>query len=65
MATLLGPSRGANTISHVERGRTRRPYRQPLDALATALELDANQRAELGAAWRAFGVAAAGSRLYR
>jgi predicted ATPase len=53
LASLVAPALSVNTISNVERGRTR-PYRRTLDALATALELDAHQRAELAAAWRAW-----------
>jgi predicted ATPase/DNA-binding CsgD family transcriptional regulator len=58
IAKLVEPPLGVNTISNVERGRTR-PYRKTLDALATALELDASQLAELVVAWRAFDAAVA------
>jgi transcriptional regulator with XRE-family HTH domain len=55
LATLVEPAISVNTIRNVERGRTR-PYRHTLDALATALRLDANQRAEMTAAWRVSGL---------
>ena len=51
LAALVEPALSVNTIGNVERGRTR-PHRHTLDVLAVALRLDAEQRAELTAAWR-------------
>ncbi len=51
LAARVQPALAANTISNLERGRTR-PYRQTLDTLAKALSLTAAQRAELVAIWR-------------
>jgi predicted ATPase/transcriptional regulator with XRE-family HTH domain len=54
LAERVVPALGHNTISDVERGRTR-PHRHTLDALATALGLDEQQRAELLLSWRTSG----------
>jgi predicted ATPase len=51
LAMMVEPAVSRNTVGNVERGRTR-PHRHTLDALALALGLDADQRAELAAAWR-------------
>jgi predicted ATPase/transcriptional regulator with XRE-family HTH domain len=53
LAALVTPALSHNTISNVERGRTR-PRRYTLDTLADALGLNADERAELHAARRAF-----------
>jgi predicted ATPase len=55
LAALARPALSVTTIANLERGRTR-PHRHTLDAVAVALELDAEQRAELTAAWRALSV---------
>jgi predicted ATPase/transcriptional regulator with XRE-family HTH domain len=54
LAALVEPALSVNTIGNVERGQTR-PYRHTLALLAAALGLDAQQRAELVAAWLADG----------
>src|SRR5262245_18681391 len=56
LAERVVPALGHNTISDVERGRTR-PHRHTLDGLAAALGLDEQKRAELVSAWRTFGSA--------
>ena len=52
LAALVEPPLSVNTIGNVERGRTR-PHRHTLATLVTALGLDAEQTAELLAAWHA------------
>ena len=62
LAERLG-ALSANTISNIERGRTR-PYRHTLEALCAAFDLDASGHADMHAAWRRSGGAvrpAAGS----
>jgi transcriptional regulator with XRE-family HTH domain len=44
LAERAGQGSSVNTISNIERGRVR-PYRHTLEQLATALELDAAERA--------------------
>src|SRR5437867_1622805 len=51
LAARLQPAVSVNTISNVERGRTR-PYRHTLHALAVALDLSKSERDSLQAAWR-------------
>ena len=59
LAERAGGGLSAETVSNVERGRTR-PYRHTLEALADALGLDAAERAALLAARRGVGRAGAG-----
>src|SRR5579871_5108806 len=61
LARLVPPVLSHNTISNLERGHTR-PFRHTLDALATALQLEPRQVAELLAAWHAYGAEAADAR---
>lgn len=57
LAALVEPALCVATIANLEPGRTR-PHGHPLEALSTALQLDADQRAKLTAAWRALGAEA-------
>lgn len=52
LAALVKPALSINTIGNLERGRAR-PHRHTLEGLAVALELNAQEKAELVAAWRA------------
>ena len=52
LAERIEPAVSPNTISNLERGRTR-PYRQTLAALCVALGLDASERQQIEGAWRA------------
>src|SRR5918911_690467 len=54
LAGLVEPALNPNTISNLERGKTR-PYRHTLDALVLALRLSNEQSAELVRVWRALG----------
>jgi predicted ATPase/transcriptional regulator with XRE-family HTH domain len=54
LAGRVEPPLSANTVSNLERGRTR-PHRHTLAALCDALGLDAAERQQLEAAWHAFG----------
>lgn len=56
LAEKVSPPLSVDTISKLERGRTR-PYRHTLAALCLALELDARQRTELEEARRVLGAA--------
>ena len=57
LARLVTPPLSVNTIGNLERGRTR-PYRHTLQLLGDALELSADERSGLLAAWHAFGFSA-------
>ena len=50
LAARVEPPLSANTVSNLERGRTR-PYRHTLAALCDALGLEATERQQLEAAW--------------
>jgi tetratricopeptide (TPR) repeat protein len=52
LAERIEPAVSPNTISNLERGRTR-PYRQTLAALCVALGVDASERQQIEGAWRA------------
>src|SRR5919199_5554332 len=56
LAALVAPPLSPDTISNLERGRTR-PYRHTLEALCQALRLDQTARQDVWAAWRAAGPA--------
>jgi predicted ATPase/transcriptional regulator with XRE-family HTH domain len=51
LASLTVPPLSTETVSNVERGRTR-PYRHTLHAVCRALDLDDTQLASVWAAWR-------------
>ena len=51
LAARVEPPITADTISNLERGRTR-PYRHTLEAVCDALGLDAGQRNQVRIAWR-------------
>lgn len=59
LAVEAVPALSLATVSNLERGRTH-PYRHTIEALATALSLDEEARADLVAAWRMAGSAAGG-----
>jgi len=52
LAALVEPPVSPDTISNLERGRTR-PHRHTLEAVCRALGLDDNSQREVWAAWRA------------
>jgi tetratricopeptide (TPR) repeat protein len=52
LAERIEPAVSPNTISNLERGRTR-PYRHTLAALCVALGVDASERQQIERAWRA------------
>jgi ribosome-binding protein aMBF1 (putative translation factor) len=54
LAAPREPPLSPDTISNLERGRTR-PHRQTLEALCHALRLDADARQGVWAAWRTAG----------
>ena len=56
LAALVAPPLSPDTISNVERGRTR-PYRHTLEALCQALGVDDSALSEVWATWRAAGTA--------
>ncbi|MBV9280050.1 MAG: XRE family transcriptional regulator [Chloroflexi bacterium] len=54
LAERAGQGLSVNTVSNIERGRTR-PYRQTLQGLCGALQLDSAESRTLFDAWRAHG----------
>ena len=56
LAALVEPPLSHDTISNLERGRTR-PHRHTLEAICQALRLDDRARQEVWATWRAAGAA--------
>src|SRR5919202_6304974 len=52
LAALVEPPISPDTISNLERGKTR-PHRHTLEALCRALDLDDKAQVEVWAAWRA------------
>src|SRR5437879_2338215 len=57
LAALVEPPLSPDTISNLERGRTR-PHRHSLEALCDALRLDDQARQAIWEAWRTRGAAA-------
>src|SRR5690242_20612844 len=51
LADRIDPPPSVDTISKLERGRTR-PYRHTLESLCAVLELDAAEQAAVFATWR-------------
>src|SRR5690242_518493 len=56
LAALVDPPVSPDTISNIERGRTR-PYRHTLQALCRALGLDESALGDVWATWRGVGTA--------
>jgi transcriptional regulator with XRE-family HTH domain len=56
LAALVEPAVSPDTISNLERGRTR-PYRHTLEAICLALGLNDSMRREVWASWRAVRIA--------
>src|SRR5580765_9122927 len=52
LAALVEPPVSSDTISNLERGRTR-PHRHTLEAVCRALQLDDEAQQEVWTAWRA------------
>jgi predicted ATPase/transcriptional regulator with XRE-family HTH domain len=57
LAARVVPPLSVNTIGNLERGRTR-PHRRTLETLVASFGLDAEQTAELMAAWHTYGIPA-------